>query len=321
MRKHAWLVTNLVLLAATIGASYFVVTYRQDIQDWWALRAYTAPANIAHIADQDTMAGRGRDLFYVSQPKVEDGQDFNSHCSKTGEKTVVLGCYTAQRIYLYNVTDARLQGVVQVTAAHEMLHAAYERLGSGEKADVDAMVQAELPKVTDERLKELINLYNKSEPGELLNEMHSILGTEYGNLSAPLEQYYKQYFTDRAKVVGLASAYQAAFTEAQQKIAAMATQIDSLKAQIDINTQALNQQKLAIDAEAAELNQLRGSDTSAYNKRVPGYNAKVNAYNNLVLATRSLIDEYNALVVKHNNEAAAQNSLYNSLDSHYQTVN
>jgi len=45
------------------------------------------------------------------------------------------------------------------------------------------------------------------------------------------------------------------------------------------------------------------------------------AYNQLVIATRGLIDHYNSLVVEHNGEAAAQNSLYNSLDSHYQTVN
>jgi hypothetical protein len=260
-------------------------------------------------------------MFYVSRPKIEDGQDFNSHCSKTGEKTVVLGCYTAQKIYVYHVTDSRLNGVVQVTAAHEMLHAAYERLNDTAKADVNKMLEAELPKVTDERLKGLIDLYNKTEPGELLNEMHSILGTEYGNLTPELETYYKQYFTDRSKVVGFANGYQAVFFASQQKITALAGQLDALKGQIDTNTQLLAQQKATLDADAAELARLRSSDTAAYNRAVPPYNAKVVAYNNLVYATRKLIDQFNALVAEHNNEAAAQNSLYNSLDSHYQTVN
>ena len=321
MRKHAWLLTNLVICAAMVAAGYGVVVYRQNILDWWTLRGYTPPANIAQIADQVTMAGRGRDLFYVSRPQIEDSEAFNQHCSHTGEKTVILGCYTGQKIYVYNVTDPRLEGVKQVTAAHEMLHAAYERLDAGTKANVNAMLEAQLPKVTDERLKGLIDIYNKSEPGELLNEMHSILGTEYSNLSPELEIYYKQYFGDRSKVVIYATTYQAAFTASQAKITQLAMQLEALKKQIDANTDELNRQKAELDAQGEQLNSLRSSDPAAYNRAVPAYNTKARAYNSLVVATRALIEQYNVLVIDHNNEAAAQNGLYHSLDSHYQTVN
>lgn len=321
MRKHAWLLTNLAICAAMVAAGYGVVVYRQNILDWWTLRSYTPPANIVQIADQNTMVGRGRDLFYVSKPQVEDSEAFNLHCSHTGEKTVVLGCYTAQRIYVYNVTDPRLEGVKQVTAAHEMLHAAYERLDPGAKADVDAMLEAQLPKVTDDRLKGLIEIYNKTEPGELLNEMHSILGTEYGNLSPELEMYYKQYFGDRSRVVIYATTYQAAFAASQAKIKQLETQLDTLKQQVDANTEELNRQKAELDTASAQLNAQRTSNPAAYNQAVPGYNARARAYNNLVISTRALIEQYNVLVIDHNNEAAAQNGLYHSLDSHYQTVN
>jgi uncharacterized protein YukE len=321
VRKHAWLLINLAICAAMVAAGYGVVVYRQNILDWWTLRGYTPPANIVQIADQDTMVGRGRDLFYVSQPQIEGSEAFNQHCSRTGEKTVVLGCYFAQRIYVYDVTDPRLEGVKQVTAAHEMLHAAYERLDAGEKSRVNAMLQAQLPHVTDDRLKGLIAIYSESEPGELLNEMHSILGTEYSNLSPELEVYYKQYFSDRSKVVVYATTYQAAFTASQAKITQLQTQLDALKKQIDANTDQLNQQKAELDAESAQLNTLRGSNPAAYNQVVPSYNARARAYNNLVVVTRNLIEQYNALVTEHNNEAAAQNGLYHSLDSRYQTVN
>jgi hypothetical protein len=315
-----WLATNLALCILAVGAGYFVVAYRQDIQDWWALRSYAAPANIQQLANDDTMVGFGRDMFYVSNPSVEDSGLFNLHCSHTGEKSLVLGCYSAQRIYVYNVVDPRLAGVKQVTAAHEMLHAAYERLDAGAKTKLNTMLQAELPKVTDARLKDLIDLYNKAEPGELLNEMHSILGTEYGGLSPELEAYYKQYFSDRSKIVAYANNYESVFTASKNKIAQLETQLNELKQQIDINTATITTQKAALDTKAQELNTLRGEDPVAYNKEVPGYNAQVRAYNNLVVASRSLIDEYNALVVEHNSEAAAQNDLYHNLDSHYQTV-
>ena len=35
--------------------------------------------------------------------------------------------------YIYNVNDERLNGLKEVTAAHEMLHAAYERLPESDK--------------------------------------------------------------------------------------------------------------------------------------------------------------------------------------------
>lgn len=321
MRKHAWLLTNLFLTAVLVGAGYFVVVFRQDIQDWWALRNYTPPANIVAIADETAMVGYARDMFFVSQPKVEDSEAFNLHCTHTGEKSVVLGCYVAQKIYLYNVTDVRLDGVVEVTAAHEMLHAVYERMDADEKARVDAMIEAELPKVTDERLQGLIALYAETEPGEKLNEMHSILGTEYPGLSPELEAYYKQYFSDRTKVVALAQKYQGAFTASQVRIADMSGRLQGLKQKIDGNTEEINRQRAEIESESERLNNLRGTDTAAYNAAVPGYNAKTRVYNNLVLATRQLIEEYNQLVIEHNNEAAAQSSLYRSLDSQPQTVN
>jgi len=321
MRKHAWLFVHVLLTAALVGAGCFVVFFRQDIQDWWALRSYNAPANIVQLADATAMVGYGRDMFYVSQPRVEDGDAFNMHCSNKDEKTVVLGCYLGQQIYLYNVTDPRLAGVIQVTAAHEMLHAVYERLGTSEKTRVDALIEAELPKVTDDRLKGLIEAYAQNEPGQKLNEMHSILGTEYAGLSPELETYYKQYFSDRSKVVALAAHYQAAFAASQARIADIASRLQELKKKIDTNSATLDTQKAVLDAESARLDELRSSDTAAYNKAVPDYNAKARTYNNLVVATHALVDQYNELVVEHNNEAAAQNSLYHSLDSRYQTVN
>ena len=38
-------------------------------------------------------------------------------------KTAVLGCYANREISIFNVTDQRLDGIREVTAAHEMLHA------------------------------------------------------------------------------------------------------------------------------------------------------------------------------------------------------
>src|SRR3569832_105079 len=95
---------------------------RWGIYDAVRLHNYQAPAEIAQLASNDAMNDSTRRLFYVNHPELNDKATFSGHC-KGSEKTIVLGWYiTSQGIYLYNVTDHRLSGIVEVTAAHETLH-------------------------------------------------------------------------------------------------------------------------------------------------------------------------------------------------------
>lgn len=311
---------TLVSVVAVLGAGYVAFIFRQDIIDWWKLSIYKPSAEVVSLADATTMAGRGRDLFYVSDPKINERDEFNINCTDTGEESLVLGCYRAQQIFLYNVTDSRLNGVKEVTAAHEMLHAAYERLNTADRSYVDTLLQTQLTLIKDDRLAGLIALYNKEEPGHLLNEMHSILGTEFRNLTPDLEAYYKQYFSDRAKVVAYSEAYETTFTASKNRITTYDERLADLQKQIDAGSSKLDQQKASLEAQAANLDSLRGSDTAAYNKAVPPYNSNVRAFNTLVAQTKKLVNDYNALVEKRNSEVAAQNDLYQNLDSNYQPV-
>lgn len=307
----------MVTLTFAVVAAWLVIN-RQAVVDWWRLSQYQPSAAVKQLADNDTMIGRGRDLFYISDPQIQQGAVFNKSCKDEGEKTIVLGCYKLQQIYLYDVTDARFNGVKEVTAAHEMLHAAYERLGSADRAQVDGMLKPIIEGMKDQRILDLIKLYNEKEPGQLYNEMHSILGTEYRTLTPELEVYYKQYFSDRSKIVSYAETYQGPFTESQNKIDEYTGQLAAMKLQIDQNNESLKAQQAELQAESHELNRLRGSDLDAYNAAVPGYNAKVETFNAQVEQTKNLIHEYNALVEAYNAQAAAQDNLYQSLDSSYQ---
>lgn len=322
MNRGVWAkrLVSLALLGVTAFGVYWVVMHRQDILDWWRLKDYQPSSEVKALADTTTMHGRGRDLFYVSDPQINARDDFNQNCTDTGEESLVLGCYRAQQIFIYNVSDERLSGVKEVTAAHEMLHAAYERLQASERQRVDGLLEAQLGKIKDERLSGLIDLYNQHEPGQLYNELHSILGTEFADLSIELEMYYKQYFSDRPRIVTYAQAYESIFTESKGRIVDYDVKLEQLKKQVDRSGADLDRQKTNLAVQAAELDVLRGSNSNAYNQAVPAYNAAVRAYNNLVAETRDLIEEYNGLVQKRNNEVASQNDLYHSLDSTYEPV-
>lgn len=320
-RRVAWGLANVVITLLALAFGWWVIIHRQDIIDWWRLRGYTPSGEVAQLADQTTMTQRMRDLFYVSDPKVEDRDAFNADCQTTSEQGKVLGCYARQSIFIFNVKDARLAGVKQVTAAHETLHAAYERLDGDMRKKVDAMVTAQADALkNDKKLQDLIALYEKTEPGELKNELHSILGTQYVQLNPDLEAYYKQYFSDRAKVVAYQMQYNAEFDASQTRITDYQRQLETLKPQIDANNADLERRNTEINNESARLDQLRRTDVDAYNSEVPGFNAKIQEYNRVARATQALVAQYNAIVVKVKNEIALQSDLDHSLDSKYQQV-
>lgn len=298
-----------------------ILLFRQDIYDWWQLRSYTPPQEIAAIAQSDTMTEKAKRIFYVARPVIEGRNEFNQHCddsdAKSSEKTIVLGCYDGRNIYVFNVTDQRLQGVKEVTSAHEMLHAAYERLSGKERDRVNAMLSQQFKDMNDQRITDVLAEYKKSEPGELLNEMHSIFGTELDKLNPDLESYYKQYFADRLKVVGFAQKYESVFTQSKAQIAAIDAQLVDFSAQINSSKEDLDRQREALSEERSELERTRNTtdDPEAYNQQVDAFNAKIESYNQQVTVLQQKIAEYNSLVEKRNALAAAANDLAKSLDS------
>lgn len=304
MKRSIWLRAQLLLLLLLIGLVGVAGFDRQALQDWLRLYHYSPPAAVAQLATDDTMTPAARHLFYVNHPAITTGTAFTSHCPAGSEKTVVLGCYVGadQGIYIYAVTDSRLYGVEQVTAAHEMLHAAYRRLSSAERSKIDAMLNDfYVHDLTDQRIKDTIAAYKKSEPNDVVNEMHSVFGTEVANLPAPLEQYYTRYFSDRSKVTAYTASYQSEFTSRQTQISQYDVELQGLKQQIDNNQAEIIRQKTNLDAQNQQLQIERANNQiGAYNSGVSSYNAAVSNYNALLLATKNLINQYNDIVNKRN---------------------
>lgn len=290
------------------------------ITDWLALRNYQPPAAIAALASQTSMTPSARRVFYVNHPELSSKSAFGNLCpSGQREKTIVLGCYHGNQrgIFLLEVTDPRLSGVEDVTAAHEMLHAEYDRLSSSERSRVNAMLQAYFDNdLHDQRIIDTVAAYRTSEPNDVVNEMHSIFGTEIANLPSGLAQYYQRYFTDRTVVVARADAYQTEFTSRQTAVKQANTQLAALKVQITNSQDGLKARQAMIASTQKTLLAARDrGDTALYNAGVPGYNAMINDYNRQVEAVRTLIENYNALVVSRNTIALEEAALANELTS------
>jgi hypothetical protein len=78
-----------------------------------------------------------------------------------------------------------------------------------------------------------MEFYERTEPGERANELHSIIGTEFTDLAPALEEYYGLYFADRASVTALHVASNAAFVELQNKADALVEQLTTLRDSIE----------------------------------------------------------------------------------------
>ncbi len=233
--KHTrgWAVARVIISLAILAAAAWVFINRQPILDHVLAWSYRPSPEMAQIVKADTMTDEAKLYFYASHPAIENRGQFNTDCQAVQtEQAAVLGCYTGQRIFIFNVDSKKLDGIKQVTAAHEMLHAAYDRLSGSERTKVDKLIGEEAKQNTNPDIKELVKLYEKSEPGEKLNELHSIFGTQVADLSPALENYYKQYFNDRSKVVKMYDDYHSVFLKLKSKQDRLVAELNTLAGQI-----------------------------------------------------------------------------------------
>lgn len=259
-KQNSWVWWSVVL-----GGSIFSI-YWPMLQEEITLRFYTAPANVILLANDTKMSAQGRRIFYLTQPHITASN--GSYCPHKSEKTIVLGCYFPgqNKISIQQVDDFRLEGIMQVTAAHEMLHAAYHRLSYSERQRVDQELALVSRNLKDQRVKDTIELYQKHDPKVVPNELHSILATEVAVLTPYLENYYQQYFTDRSAVVKYAQQSAQPYAEISNEAENLAAQLEKLKIEIQ---------------QLSAFNTNNGVD-SMYAQKVEKYNELVRRYNALV---------------------------------------
>lgn len=312
-----------IALVVLLAVNAVVWIQRDNLADWWRLRGYDPPADVASLVTDGEMTDYGKRLFYVNRPSLENKEDFNKHCADTSLETAVLGCYHGDRqgIFIYEVTDARLAGVRQVTAAHEMLHQAYDRLGSNERERINRLLEGFYTNgLSDKHIKEKLETYKSQKAVVLTNEMHSIFGSEVRDLPAELEAYYKKYFNDRSKIVGFSESYRAEFTRRQELVKKYDVQLAELKQQIEANKNGLESKMSFLKIKEKEISDDIGNqDQAQYDADVQAYNAIVQSYNAQLATTRRLIDDHNKIVTERNEIAVQEQQLQQALDSRLET--
>lgn len=315
--KHLGKLLFLLILTIIAGCAFL---NRRYIIDQFTVWQYQPTTEVSSLATNAGIDGYGKFLYLASQPSIDSADEFNKVCGSIEVTMSILGCYSDYRLYIYNVTDTRLAGIREVTAAHEMLHAAYVRLGGDERAKIDKLLDVEYQKIKDDpSLSERVAIYAKAEPGQFYNELHSIIGTEFSGISPELETYYKKYFSDRSKVTALNAKYISVFKELSDratvlsdKLSALSSSITSSKSQYESDLSALNSAVASFNSRA---NSGDFTSQAQFNAERSILSARINNLNSFRNSIDDNINSYNNLLQEYNSIVQASKKLYDSIDS------
>ncbi len=307
-----------ILIAALLSAVLWL--NHQYIVDLITVWRYEPSSEIVQITEKTTLNDSGRFIFYATQPRIDDRTTFNKECERMETGTAILGCYVDNRTYIFNVTDARLEGVKEVTAAHELLHAVYDRMAPGERSAVNKLVEAEYEKLSSETdFAKRMAFYARTEPGERDNELHSIIGTEVASISPELEAHYKKYFNNRSQIVAFHDKYDQAFNTLADQAGQLSTQLDQLNNQIKAISSQYNTDVTQLNADIAAFNRRANSGAFTTEAQFEAERqvllARVSAISGERSRVNSLINQYNELREQYNSVATQSNDLYKSIDS------
>lgn len=297
-----------VVLSLVIG--FVAVSYGQQLLDIILASRFTPSVSVKTADERLQLTDKAQTIFYASYPAIEPESTFNTSCQSTERTTAMLGCYYRRQIYLFDITNKELDGAVEVTAAHEMLHAAYERLPFFERPKVDRLVESQYEKLKGYKdLADLVAYYQKAEPGALTNELHSIIGTTFEGLDPELEQYYARYFKDRKVIVSMSQSYNAVFKKVQTQSEELSTKLDKEGPAIEVELARYNTDRTQLELDIESFNQRassggfgsRGAFTvarTALVARADELNSRRTTINQRVADYNQLVEQLKALSVR-----------------------
>lgn len=225
-------VLTIVVVLVLAACGLWAYDNRQDIRDYFDANDYAPTEQMSRTIDLLQLTPKGERIFRATHPSVEGREVFNDSCERAdlGDEGHLLGCYSSGRIHLFEVKDERLDGVVEVTAAHELMHAVFERMSIRDREALAKRLMRHYRDVSslDEAFVERMNVYSHLSTTRFANELHSIYATEVRDLPAWLEDHYRAWFRDRSAVVDLFDAYHALFLQVRNDIEALEGELTAL---------------------------------------------------------------------------------------------
>ena len=124
------IITSVILVVLAV----FFLLNRVAVIDWFKGIGYNPTPAMLEVQNSLNLTTEGSRIYRATHAILASRDDFNSSCESHDEAVSVLGCYTGDRVYVYNVEEDSLKGIRESTSAHEFLHAVWARLTGLEKS-------------------------------------------------------------------------------------------------------------------------------------------------------------------------------------------
>ena len=234
----------LTLVSLLIASGVIAYINRVEIQNRISAANYQPDAAMLSLIESISLTEKGDLLIRSTHPNITDGESFRNNCSKVdhSEDGHILGCYLpdSHEIHLLNVTDERLKGIVEVTAAHEMLHAAWAQMPDNSRHRLSKRIKNYYDGIKDSNpvLAERMQVYEHLKQRDFVNELHSVLGTEVAQLPGWLEKHYAQWLKNRKQIVQFYENYRQIFVDLQNEADELQQQMKEMRADIEARSEA-----------------------------------------------------------------------------------
>lgn len=299
----------------------YVMIQSTPVQDWWKGMTYDETMEVKTLRESLELTEKGERIFLATQPTIEGAEDFNEHCDSHHQDVALLGCYTNDKMYIYRVEQENLRDSNKVTAAHELLHAAWVRMGKDEREEV-ALALNELAREKTGWVNEELNLYDDDEKME---ELYTRVGTKLRDVPESLEEHYREYFKNRLKIVEYYENYQEPFNKLKERNAELKERIDKLNVELTAGRDEYERRIRVLEAEVESFNACAASEgcfrsDQEFMMKRGNIQAEYIGLENLRNELNAKIDENNALVVEYNENQRQLGNLHDMLNSNVEKL-
>ena len=316
-------VIALIIVLAFIGViAYLGISFGSlaAIGDAIKGSSYEPDAEMSKIIERDKFTKAGDRILRATFPELESADEFNQHCYSGAEReSSVLGCYSGDRIYVYDIDNAELDGIKETVLAHELLHAVWNRMSAKERRalydDLDSTYT-----IHSRELSEHMTQYSED---EYYDELHSVIGTQLAsaNLTEALRTHYAKYFTSQSLIANFYDSYNAKFEALERKAESLKSQIDNNKAKIESLTTSYNAAYDSLITDIDNFNtravQPNGfANRAQFDAERSQLMSRQQDLNNMYDNLSGLISETNKLVEEYNSNVIQIGNLYDSVNSH-----
>ncbi|MBR6965417.1 hypothetical protein IKH83_03865 [Candidatus Saccharibacteria bacterium] len=314
------IIFGFTIVALALAVTFIVGTNYYAIHDTIRSWSFNPTPAVENVRKELNLTDAGDLIFKATNPTLDESQAFNSSCQSFDQAVTILGCYTDGNIHVYDVKSDELDGIVEATVAHEMLHAVWARLSEDERSSL-----TEDLKTVFKNNYGRLSVVNDYADDVKFDELFARAGTEIRDIPENLEKVYSRYFTNRSAIVSKYERFRAVFDELADEIETLSSEIENLRTKIDADVKSYKERVASFNAAAAEFNDCANTTncfTSEYTftKRRSEIIAEQEELNEFYERIMKEVEECNEKIRQYNNNVLKTNQYNEVINSNIERV-